>query len=429
MTTNTTPAKRSIFRRFLPLWLIIIAAIIITVIAKTGSKPPVVPNIEDKSNQAAYVTTTTIKPGNYAPNLSLYGMLKANNQVDVIAQTSGKVLEVNVTNAQRVNKGDVLLSLENNDLQFQLDSASASLEDIQAKIDEQNIQYKSDVNALEIEKKLKGINEKALSRQQALLKDGLAAQSDLESAQRVLQSQKLQLNNRELMVAKHVSTVNQLNASKAQIISSLNQLQDSVSNLTIKADFSGVVNQLNIKSFEEVTMNQSLLTLVNQSSLVVETYAAVNSLSFSDLSIGTSAIGKIDDTKIKLSLTSFDQVAKQGAIKLTFFALNQTDLTLNRYMNVQLPLNSIENVYSVPVFTVYSNNRIYAVVKGVLTRIDVEVLGKKDENLLIKVINSDAINTIEFDLLTTRLNDAINGLEVNVIGTSKIDTSANVIAE
>ncbi|BCE00578.1 efflux RND transporter periplasmic adaptor subunit [Marinicellulosiphila megalodicopiae] len=415
MTTHSTAPKPSIFRRFLPLWLILIALAIITVVAKTGGKPPVAQVSADKPNQAAYVTTATIKPGSYAPSLSLYGTLKADNQVNVIAKASGKVSSVNVKNAQRVNKGDVLLTIENADLQFQLDAARANLDDIQAKIDAQNIQYKSDVNALKIEQSLLDINEKSLSRQQALVKDGLASQSDLESAQRALQSQKLQLNNRELTVEKHASTINQLNASKKQIQSTFNQLQNSVNDLTIKADFSGVVNQLNIKTFEEVSLNQSLLTLVNQSALLVETYAAVNSLSFADLNIGSTAIGKIDDIKINLTLTSFDQVAKQGAIKLTFSAMNQTDLAVNRYMNVQLPLKSIDNIYSVPVHTVYSNNRIYAVLNDKLNRINIEVLGKQDNNLLIKIINSDSITTSEFNLLTTRLNDAINGLEVNVV--------------
>ena len=88
------------------------------------------------------LTTVRVIPastGTIVETLPLTGQLKSNQDVNINSKISGQVARVYVNEGQRVSRGQLLVSLDTDDLQQQVNSARANLESAQVKLDQARV--------------------------------------------------------------------------------------------------------------------------------------------------------------------------------------------------------------------------------------------------------------------------------------------------
>jgi RND family efflux transporter MFP subunit len=185
---------------------------------------------EASSSNIPAVEAIQARYGSLPLSERLSGTVIAQNQVALYPEIAGNVSQVHVQNGEAVQKGDPIVSLEDNQYQEQVDQAMATLRINQARLKQAEAQYQeleaeyrrtkqlSDQNlssALEIE-----TLEAQMSSAEA---DVELAEAQLEQAQSNLQEQK-EVLSRTVIRAPITGSVGQRNAEVGMQVSSSNRL-------------------------------------------------------------------------------------------------------------------------------------------------------------------------------------------------------------
>lgn len=201
----------------IPTWIIIAVLLALTI----GSKFIFFPKKEDKSqlNKSkskgpVSVNYYVLKPTALSNNVFASGKIGAFNQIDIIPEISGKIMSIYFKEGETVNKGSVLVKLNDADWQAQL------------------LKSKTQVT----------LSEQKLERLKKLFEIKGISQEELEIQQ------------------------NELNSLKAEQAYILAQL----SKTSITAPFTGVIGLKNLSEGAYVTPNTPIASLVQLSPLFVE---------------------------------------------------------------------------------------------------------------------------------------------------------------
>lgn len=166
-------------------------------------------------------------------------------------------------------------------------------------------------------------------------KDALdAAQILLEAAERDLglehQAMRLELENRNALVARQASAVV--------------ELERQVAALKITAPFAGVVGQLNVSDRTNVAANTALLSLVDLAQLELE--VSVPEIYSADLSIGLNADVELGAVRLPAVVRLVSPEIKDGAlaVRVRFSGNPPTDLRQNQRLNVRIKFDERKNV-------------------------------------------------------------------------------------
>ena len=194
--------------------------------------------------------------------LSATGYLKSRNQAMIGAKVPGRVQELNAEEGTKVKKGDVLAVLEHNDLDAQLESRKAMMLRARADVEE----AKSDLE---------------YKRSRAERTRRLQAKAMSVSAEEM----QLAVSASE-MASAHLGS---LEATYKLQQSQVREIEESLSNMTIRAPFDGTVVEKPAELGEMITGGgmgsglsigrASVLTLANLDRMDVETDVAENLLS------------------------------------------------------------------------------------------------------------------------------------------------------
>ena len=100
---------------------------------------PAAPDATAAGPRLTTVRVTPVTTGTIVETLPLTGQLKSNQDVNINSKIAGQVARVYVDEGQRVERGQVLVSLDTGDLNQQIDSARANLESAQVKLDQARV--------------------------------------------------------------------------------------------------------------------------------------------------------------------------------------------------------------------------------------------------------------------------------------------------
>ncbi len=189
----------------------------------------------------------------------LSGTVYAKNQVTLFPEISGKIATVHVQNGQYVEKGDPIVSLEDNQYQEQVQQARANLRINEARLKQARARY----NELEAQYK----RTKQLSDQE------LSSELEMETLQAQMSSAEADVELAE--------------AQLEQAQSSLEEQQDMLAKTVIKAPISGSVGQRNAENGMQVSTSTQLFTIGDLENLRVEVVLTDQMLD--DIEVGQTA--------------------------------------------------------------------------------------------------------------------------------------------
>lgn len=216
--------------------------------------------------------------------VSASGKIQPKRQVNISANTMGRVTRVAVEEGQRVKAGQFLLEIDPRSLEGQLQRGEASVAAAQSALS----QGRTNVEQARANLDLARQN---LARQQELWKDGLTTKESLERAQNEVAVREADLKAREQDIQTREQQIKQEQASLATTRYNLNQV-------IISAPMDGLVTRRSIEEGETAvvgTMNNAgsvLLTIADMSLLEAE--IEVDETDIPNVTLGQSARVTID---------------------------------------------------------------------------------------------------------------------------------------
>ncbi|MTI48901.1 MAG: efflux RND transporter periplasmic adaptor subunit [Firmicutes bacterium] len=186
------------------------------------------------------VEIESVKTDTIFREVTISGQVHPNKDIMILPKTPGKVADIRVDLGDKVSKGQVLFTLDREDIQKQINQAEAAL----------NAAKKSyAINEEQIE------NAKTnLERTQTLYEQGAVSKSQYEQA-------KLAASDKPLEAA-------QAQIDQAQI--SYNQAKEALDNTVITAPMSGTVSSMNIDEGEFASNAQPAMNIIDANKLYVQ---------------------------------------------------------------------------------------------------------------------------------------------------------------
>jgi HlyD family secretion protein len=241
-------------------------------------------NVKFKRNSGIEVTTEAIKKRRLEAIVNASGKIQPKRDVNISADTMGRVTDLAVDEGYRVTKGQFLLQIDPRNLRTAVQRTEASLQAAKSQVEQLRVSIESAKVALKQ-------SEDAYTRQQNLWKGGLTTRETLERAendfkmrQADLRSQEQQLRTQELRMQSESAT-----AESARY---------DLSKVRIESPINGIVTRRNIEEGETVvigTMNNAgtvLLTIADMS--VIQAEVEVDETDIPSVKMGQPAKVTID---------------------------------------------------------------------------------------------------------------------------------------
>jgi HlyD family secretion protein len=241
-------------------------------------------NIKFKRTTGIEVTTEAIKKRRLEAIVNASGKIQPKRDVNISADTMGRVTDLAVDEGYRVTKGQFLLQIDPRNLRTAVQRTEASLQAAKSQVEQLRVSIESAKVALKQ-------SEDAYTRQQNLWKGGLTTRESLERAendfklrQADLRSQEQQLKTQQLRMESESAT-----AESARY---------DLSKVRIESPITGIVTRRNIEEGETVvigTMNNAgtvLLTIADMS--VIQAEVEVDETDIPSVKMGQPAKVTID---------------------------------------------------------------------------------------------------------------------------------------
>ncbi|WP_099190116.1 efflux RND transporter periplasmic adaptor subunit [Tepidibacter mesophilus] len=239
--------------------LLLVIVLTLTMFLSGCGKKEETSSVKEKS---VSIETETSKKQDINVKTTLSAKVKPVEESNVVPKMPGKVTGVNVEIGKKVNKGEVLFTLDKTDLVNGVKSAQAAYDMAVASL---NMKQEQMQNAK--------IN---YERMKALYEEGAISQKDFEQYE--LQA----------------SSTN-LNAAQAQVDQArvgIENAQSNLNNATVTAPISGIITAVNINEGEMASSGQAAVSIANMNKVVVDT-------DVSEYLINKIKLGELVDISIK----------------------------------------------------------------------------------------------------------------------------------
>ncbi len=402
----------------LPLVIILVTAVLLLIFKLVQPEPPV----KAKEEKSWKVQTHRLVGGAKSPQLELYGSVESPYTATITSIIDADVIALEANEGQYVESGQSLILLDDTDARLSLEDKNSSVAELEALIVSEKNRYNNDLAALKLEKSLVSLAEKKLAREEKTSKSNLTSQASLDAQQEALNNQKLALNSRQLNITDHPARLAQLEARLSRSRALAQQAEIDLARATVTAPFDGIILKTMVSPGERVRPGEALLEMYATDRVELRAQLPQKFISIVRDSIAKQypfqATVKTDNGVHAVTLDRISgSIADGGHGVDALFRIDSDTagtLTIGDTLEMTLGLPAIEDVFSVPVSSIYGTNRIYRVENERLVTVNVEKLGSqyRDGRQFVLVRNGDLKPGDE--IITTQLPLAVNGLKVEV---------------
>ena len=230
--------------------------------------------------------------------VSASGKIQPKRQVNISANTMGRVTRLAVQEGQRVKAGQFLLEIDPRSLAGQLQRGQASVAAAQSSLAGARTSVEQARTNVEQANAQLELARQTLKRQQDLWKDGLTTKQDLERAENDVKVREADVKARDADVKSRIQDLQTREQQIKQEQASLATTQYNLTQVIINAPMDGLVTRRNIEEGETAvvgTMNNAgtvLLTIADMSALQAE--VEVDETDIPEVSLGQPAKVTID---------------------------------------------------------------------------------------------------------------------------------------
>lgn len=399
---------------------LIIAGAAFIFIQLKATKPELPP--QTPQERAWTVLATSAAPESQSPRIELYAEVENPRQVTLKASIAAEIAAVEMRAGARFNKGDLLISLDTREIDFQIQQQRAQRDALNAQLDAEILRHQTDIKALEIEQEISTIAQRSLERQTDLSKRNLASREQLDTAEMNFAQRRLNLVSRQQAIADHPNRVAQLEASISQIQSQIDSLELDRDRAQVVAPFEGRLNSLSVSKGDRVRSGDSMARIYPSSELEVRAQLPLKLLPLIKMANGElrkmSASIEVDGREMLLMLDRLSAEVSAGSAGVNgIFRFTDTNYAPEpgRTLSMQLNLPAIDNLIALPPVALYGTDRVYRVTDSRLEAVSVEHYGDgvSPTGDPLVLIRSEQINLGD-TIITTQLPNAVSGMLVEV---------------
>ena len=244
------------------------------------------------------IITEAIKSRDLEAVVSASGKVQPKRQVNISANTMGRVTRVAVEEGQRVKAGQFLLEIDPRSLEGQLQRGEASVAAAQSSLQQSRVNVDQSRTTVEQSKVALDLARQTLQRQQELWKEGLTTKEALERAQNDLLARETEVRSREAEVRAREQDIQTREQQIKQEQASLATTRYNLNQVIISSPMDGLVTRRNIEEGETAvvgTMNNAgtvLMTIADMS--VIEAEVEVDETDIPNVQLGQIAKVTID---------------------------------------------------------------------------------------------------------------------------------------
>lgn len=416
-TTAPGAGKQRLRRFLLPVAIILVAVLAAAGLIATKPTPPPV-SVDER---AWLISAESVSPGTYRPFVTLYGRVESLWSSSLTAGVTADVLAVSVVEGDFVDKGDLLVRLDDRDVRLQLAQRDAELKQADARIAAEIRRHEANLEALPREQRLLRLARGEVARLQDLVKNKVGAQSQLDTARQAAEQQAIALSTREQAVDDHDSRLAEVEAARVRAEALRDQAQLELERCDVVAPFNGRITKVRVAPGRRARVGDALVDLFDTDALIVRAQIPNQHLRLvrQALVAGEPIVvtGEIDGQAIEASLRSLAGEANTGTGGLDgLFELNGNGETISqgRFVRLNLALPPRDGLVAIPYEALYGVDRVY-IVDGesrlrpiAVRRIGETLVAGEGKRVLIEAtaLVSGA------QLVTTQLPNALDGLLV-----------------
>lgn len=318
------------------------------------------------------VKVITMHPKDFSKGFTEEAEVMAAQEWLIFNSVEGNVESLKVQNGDSVKKGEVLLEISKNDLNYQLEGLKAQLLSLEGqRLQNYKTPYEAQVAQqtliIKLAEKDVQTEESNLTRMKALYDAGSIsrvqyedAEMTLEKAKNVLEQQKLGLN---LIYEQHQTSQgtelyysNQKKALQAQI----DQLADKLSKAVVVAPQNGIIKDLSLKEGNLIPQGQQIMTVFTNEVYKLESYVLASDAL--DIKVGstvqvtqaTSSGHKLFEGKVSaVDISAIERISplglKENRVKITILlAENSQEVVLGSNVDVKFTTLEVSNQLMIP---------------------------------------------------------------------------------
>lgn len=288
--------------------ILALLAITMVVAGCSPNEEPVTPT--DQSESVTPVQVETVRSGVVSSEAGLTARLAPSEEVQVIPKISGKITSLPVKLGDYVKKGQVLFTIDDQDLRNNVKQAEASYALAQANLKQAG--SSSDQGLVQAQNGLKQA-EQALAdarinqqRMQQLFSQGAISAQQLEQANTQLTNAQTAYDNakQNLQTAQQKTGLQVSEASVNQALVNLQTLREQLANATVTAPIDGYISSVN-GAVGQMAGQQPVVVIVQTNPLVVK--ANLSEADVNKVQAGTAV-------KVHVQATGQDLDAKVTAV-------------------------------------------------------------------------------------------------------------------
>jgi membrane fusion protein, multidrug efflux system len=363
------------------------------------------------------IIAARVQRSNFHPHITLYGYLTSKHQTQLAASSKGKVIHVYIKHGDHVTKGQTLIKIDEHDLLLDQRTLLAKTKRITTHISLEKQKQTISTKNLALQRKLVILANKDHHRYQQLLQHNATTPALVEKKEQYLLQQ--QQHESQLMnnIQNHKLTLFQLHSQLTEITGKLSKLQKVLNESEVKAPFSGIVSHIHINQHDSVQTNQPLLSMYDNHALeaVVRLPKKYRPQFHTNAHITGHNLEHPQQHFIFKRLSGYipeNTLSEDAIFKLTS---KPTATSLGQPISLKITLPLLHNVFRLPHSALFATNDLFAIHKGHLQKIQVQLLGQQTNQPTHFILFQSQKVKPGALFLAQPLANAVDGLAVKVI--------------
>ncbi len=352
-----------------------------------------------KARERSYIVTVeTLRPTDARSIITAYGEVRSGRKLELRASTSGHLVEIapEFREGARVESGDLLFRIDPAPLQSALDRAKIAQAEAEAALAEAHSDVALAEKELAASRAQAELRANALARQESLKKRGVGTEAAVESAKLALSAARQTEIGREQALANARARITRARISLDRAKIEVADAERELSQATVRAPFSGVLNDVGAVLGRRVNTNEKLGELIDLNQL--EAAFRVSNSQFSRLLAQGEALARVEVT-VRLDLEDAPIVASarldragaevgEGSTgRLIYAKLDPETRAILRpgdFVTIEIPEPMLENVAVIPATAATEDGRILIVdADDRLVEERVQVLRRQGDFLIV----------------------------------------------
>ena len=419
------PLKKKVV---LPLGTILLGLLITLMLANSR------PNVSQRTTPEKIwpVNVMRAKPINIQPKISIYGEVRAAREAELRSVLGGRISNLNpiFRNGNLLKKGTQLLAIERNDYENLAIEKRADLIHAEAVLNELRSELIFEKELLKNSQRQVELARRAFDRTTELARQGTESKKAIDDAESNLAQTEKDKILREQKVARLGSKIEQQAALHKKANASVATAEQALADTMILAPFEGYVADVQVALGQLLVKGEKIGRLLSARELEVQfelpegDYGRFTSKKEAQDQSDESILGRpleiiwelgSEEHKYAATLTRIGpelNVDTGGGDMFASVDLEavESGLRSGAFVEVLFPDFEYQNVFQVPIRAVADAEHVYVIREQRLVRLPVEVVGKAEENLLIRA------KILSGELIVSRLFENIGpGLRVKAL--------------